>query len=74
MSDFFIISTTKPKYAYFYNSKAVYYNHKNKIDLIRHFEVYGDRIALKYSIDNQNDDDFSHIKIQEGKMKFCSFM
>ena len=72
--DFKNILSTKPHYTHFYNSKVVFYNHNNKIDETIHFQVMGDRIVLHNPFDNPIDYDISHVKKEEGKIVFCSFM
>ena len=72
--DFLNISNMKSHYTYFYNSKAVFYNHKNQVDETIHFRVMGDRIVLCNPYDNPISYDISHVKKEESKMAFCSFM
>lgn len=72
--DFLNISNMKSQYTYFYNSKAVFYSHNNKVDETIHFQVMGDRIVLCNPYDNQISYDISHVKKEESKMAFCSFM
>ena len=72
--DFKNILSIKPHYTHFYNSKVVFYNHNNKIDETIHFQVMGDRIVFHNPFDNPIDYDISHVKKEEGKMVFCSFM
>ena len=72
--DFKNILSIKPHYTHFYNSKVVFYNHNNKIDETIHFQVMGDRIVLHNPFDNPIGYDISHVKKEEGKMVFCSFM
>lgn len=72
--DFKNILSIKPYYNHFYNSKVVFYNHNNKIDETVHFQVMGDRIVFHNPFDNPIGYDISHVKKEEGKMVFCSFM
>jgi hypothetical protein len=72
--DFKNILSIKPHYTHFYNSKVVFYNHNNKIDETIHFQVMGDRIVLHNPFYNPIGYDISHVKKEEGKMVFCSFM
>ncbi|MBR6952590.1 MAG: hypothetical protein IKH66_02095, partial [Campylobacter sp.] len=58
--DFLNISNMKSHYTYFYNSKAVFYNHKNQVDETIHFRVMGDRIVLCNPYDNPISYDISH--------------
>ena len=50
------------------------YNHNNKIDETIHFQVMGDRIVFHNPFGNPIGYDISHVKKEEGKMVFCSFM
>ena len=72
--DFKNILSIKPHYTHFYNSKVVFYNYNNKIDETIHFQVMGDRIVFHNPFDNPIGYDISHVKKEEGKMVFCSFM
>lgn len=72
--DFKNILSIKPHYTHFYNSKVVLYNHNNKIDETIHFQVMGDRIVFHNPFGNPIGYDISHVKKEEGKMVFCSFM
>lgn len=72
--DFINILSIKPHYTHFYNSKVVFYNHNNKIDETIHFQVMGNRIVLHNPFDNTISYDISHVKKEEGKMVFCSFI
>ena len=72
--DFKNILSIKPHYTHFYNSKVVLYNHNNKIDETIHFQVMGDRIVFHDPFGNPIGYDISHVKKEEGKMVFCSFM
>ena len=72
--DFKNILSIKPHYTHFYNSKVVFYNHNNKIDETIHFQLMGTRIVLHNPFNNPISYDISHVKKEESKIVFCSFM
>ena len=51
-----------------------HYTHNNKIDETIHFQLMGTRIVLHNPFNNPISYDISHVKKEESKIVFCSFM